>query len=133
MIEDTLRRTTRIYTGPLLFNIFLNDMLSLVEKTDNSNYAEDKIIYSCAKSVNSVIGNLQSGLKIALNCFKDNQIVANRGKFQFMILSKNTINQSIVINNKTTESSKSKKLLGLTIDNKLNFGIHTNNIFKVKK
>ena len=109
-------------------------MLSLVEKTDNCNYDEDKIIYSCAKSVNNVIGNLQSGLKTAaLNWFKDNQMVANRGKFQFMILSKNTINQSIVINNKTTESSKSKKLLGLTIDKKLNFGIHTNNIFKVKK
>ena len=48
-----------------------------------------------------------------------------------MILSKNTINQSIVINNKMTELSKSVKLLGLTIENKLNFGIHKNNICKV--
>ena len=55
----------------------------------------------------------------------------NPGKFQFMILSKNTINKSIVINNKTIESSKSVKLLGLTIDNKLNFGIHINDICKV--
>ena len=58
-------------------------------------------------------------------------MMANPGKFQFMILSKNTINKSIVINNKTIESSKSVKLLGLTIDNKLNFGIHINNICKV--
>ena len=58
-------------------------------------------------------------------------MMANPGKFQFMILSKNTINQSIVINNKTIESLKSVKLLGLTIDNKLNFGIHMNNICKV--
>ena len=70
-------------------------------------------------------------LKIALTWFKDNQMMANPGKFQFMILSKNTINKSIVINNKTIESSKSVKLLGLTIDNKLNFGIHINNICKV--
>ena len=58
-------------------------------------------------------------------------MMANPGKFQFMILSKNAINQSIVINNKTIESSKSVKLFGLTIDNKWNFGIHVNNICKV--
>ena len=48
-----------------------------------------------------------------------------------MILSKNTINKSIVINNKTIDSSNSVKLLGLSINNKLNFGIHINNICKV--
>ena len=58
-------------------------------------------------------------------------MMANPGKFQFMILSKNTINESTVINNKMIESSKSVKLLGLTIDNKLNFRIHINNICKV--
>ena len=39
-----------------------------------------------------------------------------------MMLSKNTINKSIVIDNKTIELSKSVKILGLTIDTKLNFG-----------
>ena len=84
--------------------------------------------YRCTKSVKDVIENLQSVLKIALKWFKDNQMMANTGKFQVMILSKNTINKSIVIDNKTVESSKSLKLLGLTIDNKLNFGFHINNI-----
>ena len=83
----------------------------------------------CAKSVNDVIENLQSDLKIALKWFKDHQMMANPGKFQFMILSKNTINKSIVIDNKTVESSKSVKRLELTIDNKLNLGIHINNIY----
>ena len=58
-------------------------------------------------------------------------MTVNPGKLQFMILSKNTINKSVVIGNKTIESSRSVKLLGLTIDNKLNFGIHINNICKV--
>ena len=43
---------------------------------------------------------------------------ANPEKFQFVILSKNTINKSFVIDNKMIESSKSVKLLGLIIDNK---------------
>ena len=48
-----------------------------------------------------------------------------------MILSKNTIHKSFATDNKTIESSKLVKLLGLTIDNKLNFEIQINNIFKV--
>ena len=68
---------------------------------------------------------------IALKWLKDNEMMVNPEKFQYMILSKNTINKSIAINNKTNESSKSLKLLGLTIDNKLNYGIHINNVCKV--
>ena len=111
--------------GPLFFNIFLNDMFWFIEKTDILNFADDQT------SVSDVIENLQSDLKIALKWFKDNRMIANPGKFQFMILSKNATNKSIVINNKTIESSKSVKLFGLTIDNKLNFGIHIINICKV--
>ena len=101
-------------------------MLRFVEKTDIYN-----TIYSCTKSVKGVIENLQSDLKIALKWFKDNQMMANPEKFQLMILNNNTINKSIVINNKTIEPFKSVKLLGLTIDNKLNFLIHISNICKV--
>ena len=67
-------------------------MLWFVEKTDICNYADNKTIlnYSCAKSVKDVLENLQSDLKIALKRFKDNQMIANPGKFQFIILSKNS-------------------------------------------
>ena len=87
-------------------------MLWFVEKTDICNFAEDNSIYSCAKSVNDVIENLQSDLKITLKWFKDNQMMVNPGNFQFMTLNKDTINQSIVIDNKTIELPKSVKLLG---------------------
>ena len=87
-------------------------MLWFVEKADICNFADDSTIYSCAKSVNDVIENLQSDLKITLKWFKDNQMMVNPGNFQFMTLNKDTINQSIVIDNKTIELPKSVKLLG---------------------
>ena len=96
MVEDFPRRTTMFYPWSIIFNVFLSDMLWFVEKTDIFNFADDNTIYSCAKSVNDVIENLQSDLKIA-KWLKDNQMMANPGKFQFMILSKNTINKSVVI------------------------------------
>ena len=51
-----------------------------LKKTDICNFADDNIIYRCAKSVNTVIENLQSDLNKALNWFKDNQMMANPGK-----------------------------------------------------
>ena len=84
-------------------------MLWFVEKTDIYNFADDNTIYSCATSLNDVIGNLQSDMKVALKWFKDNQMMATPGKFKFMILSKNTINKSFVVGNKMIESLKSVK------------------------
>ena len=75
----------------------------IVLKTDICNFADGNTKYSFTKSVNDVIENRQSYLKIAFKQFKDNQMVPNPEKFQFMILSKNTINKSIVIDNKTIE------------------------------
>ena len=98
-------------------------MLWCSGKTEICHFTDGNTICSCAKSVHNGIENLQSDLKVALNWFRDNQIMANPEKFQFTILSNKTINQSIVRNNKTIEPSKSVKLLGLTIDNKFNIKI----------
>ena len=117
--------------GSLLYNIFLNDLLWFIEKSEICNFADYNTISSCTKSISDVIENLQSDLKLALTWFKYNQMMANPGKFQFMILSKTEIYQSIDILNKNIASSTSVKLLGLTIGNKLNFDCHINDLCKV--
>ena len=71
MVEDFLRRPLRIYSRFIIFQYFL--------KWYVRNFADDSTIYSCAISVNDVTENLQSDLKIALNWFKDNQMMANPG------------------------------------------------------
>ena len=35
--------------GPLLFNIFLNDLFLFIERTNICNFADDNTIYSCGK------------------------------------------------------------------------------------
>ena len=57
-------------------------------------------------------------------------MMANPGKFQFMLLSKTVVNHLIEILNEKIASSKSVKLSRLTINNKLNFAIHISNLFK---
>ena len=57
--------------------------------------------------------------------------MANLEKFQFMILSKTTVNHAIEILALEMPSSKSMKLFRLTIGKKLNFDIHINDLCKV--
>ena len=37
--------------GPLLFNIFINDIFFFVEKSEICNFADDNTIYSCGKDL----------------------------------------------------------------------------------
>ena len=68
-------------------------MLWFVEKTEICNFAYNSITFSCKKSLSNVIKSLQPHLKIALNWFKDNRMMANPRKFQFKALNENTISQ----------------------------------------
>jgi len=70
--------------GPLLFNIFINDLLSIVNKTDICNFADDNTIYSCASSLEEVISNLKDDLSDILSWFKVNGLAANPKKFQML-------------------------------------------------
>ena len=58
-----------------------------------------------------------------------NSLKANAGKFQFMILNrKNHRRQRMVINSITVKENNETILLGITIDNKLAFKKHIENI-----
>ena len=57
-------------------------------------------------------------------------MVGNPGKFQVMFLGSNIDNSKItlMIENKRVKSRSEVKLLGITIDDKLSFNTHTENV-----
>ena len=70
-------------------------------------------------------------MKNILFWFRTNSLTANAGKFQFMILKrKNHRRQQMVIISITVKESNEVVLLGITIDNKLIFKKHTENLFR---
>ena len=74
--------------GPLLFNIVINDLFFVIEKSDICNFADDNTLYSCGANLKTVLGNLEHDASKLLYWFKINSMKANPEKFQFMILSK---------------------------------------------
>ena len=57
-------------------------------------------------------------------------MVANPGKFQVIFLGSSINNNNIIfiVENKNTKSNNEVELLGITIDHKLTFTKHTNNL-----
>ena len=119
--------------GPLLFNIFINDIFLVVEKSDICNFADDNTLYSHGSNLPLILNNLEHDMRNLLYWFKINSLKANPGKFQFMILGKkNCLKYSLKIGSITTKASDEVELLGITIDKALNFKEHRKFMFFVQ-
>ena len=80
--------------------------------------------------IDTVIIELERGLCNSLQWFEFNQLAANPAKFQMIFLGYDASNLSLKIGNIIIKNSKFVKLLGVTIDSKLKFDKHVNNICK---
>ena len=74
--------------GPLLFNIFINDIFLVVEKSDVCNFADDNTLYSLGSNFPLILNNLEHDMRNRLYWLKISSLKANPGKFQSMILGK---------------------------------------------
>ena len=128
--SEVLRRIPQgSILGPLLFNIFINDIFFFIEKLEICSFADDNTLYSCDRNLLRIKENLTFDMKNILFWFRTNSLKANAGKFQFMILNqKNHRRQQMVINSITVKESNEVILLGITIDNKLVFKKHIENL-----
>ena len=57
-------------------------------------------------------------------------MVLNSGKCHYLIINKDSTNESIELGKKTLHSEAEQKLLGIIIDKDLNFQSHTRSIIK---
>ena len=66
--------------GPLLFNIFINDIFWFVDKTEIANYADDNTTYGAEKCIMTLLKCLEGDTFSVLNWFRFNEMVPNQGK-----------------------------------------------------
>ena len=117
--------------GPLLFNVFMNDMFYFIERCDLYNYADDNSIAKTAQTLPVLLTDLAHDCKISLKWFNDNGMQANPEKFQFMVASSTKHeNISILINDTKLSAEPNVKALGVIIDSELNFSAHISHLCK---
>ena len=111
--------------GPLLFNIFINDLFLFIRKSGVCNFADDNTLYGDGKNIENVISDLKTDLVGVMEWFKINSFKANPGKFQFMVLgNKDERYFNIHNNNVKIKNSNEVTLLGIKIDKNLTFKKH---------
>ena len=101
----------------------------IIEQSDIFNFADDNTLYSCEERLTEIKENLVSDTERILYWFRLNSLKANPGKFQFMILGDKSHHKHILkINSIKVEASDDISLLGITIDKKLTFKQHIENL-----
>ena len=117
--------------GPLLFNIFINDLFEFLSKTSICNFADDNSLYTSGTSLDIVANKLKHDTSIVLRWFTQNSLAANPEKFQVMFLGiKNNLGIELDINGTKIFATNSVKLLGVLIDHKLTFSSHIETMCK---
>ena len=116
--------------GPLLFNIYLNDIFLFVDETNLTNYADDNTPYAIDLNIDQLMNRLTHDASILIRWFKDNYFKMNADKCQLLITN-HVEDVSAVMDGENINCKKSVKLLGITIDNKLDFTEHVSNLCKM--
>ena len=114
--------------GPLLFNIFINDIFYFTQKTSIANYADDNTPYVTGNNLNDMLEILSSETSILFEWFRINEMKSNSDKCHLLVGKKDKI--SITVGDEVINSSPSVDLLGVTIDNNLHFNEHVSRLCK---
>ena len=117
--------------GPLLFNIFINDLFYAGINSPIANYADDNHIYNSNKDFDLLLHVLENDTATAINWFNQNYMNANADKFHTMIMNrKGSISTSISVENIVLPSEDNLNVLGINLDAKMKFDKHISNIAK---
>ena len=110
--------------GPLLFNVFINDLFIFITNSSLSNYADDNTLYNYGYDVEKVNNTLSKDFETVKMWYFDNYMVLNADKCHFMCLGKNSTNVDFTFQDIYMKNTEEVKILGVTIDNKLSFNSH---------
>ena len=106
----------------------MNDIFLFTPDIDITNYADDTTPHATDKNIDRLLHVLEENTNDIVNWFQNNYMKSNEDK-NYLIIT-NCDNGSAKIGNHKIECSQSVKLLGVQIDNKLNFNEHVSKMCK---
>ena len=116
--------------GPLLFNIYLNDIFYFVEYTEVCNFADDTTPHSSGYNVNEVLTDVEHDSSILLEWFRDNFMTLNADKCHLLFSGHKHEHMFASLSDETIWEENAVKLLGILIDSNLTFNDHLKIICK---
>ena len=105
--------------GPLLFNIFINDLFFFIEKSKIANFADDNTCYAVENNNPLLLKTLEEETNEILKWFCFNEMKSNDDKCHLLIA--NNDKGYITLGGNKIKAEDSVDLLGLKIDKDLTF------------
>ena len=117
--------------GPLLFNIFINDMFFFIDHCTLYNYADDNSMSVSSENIQRVLNLYKTIARKLFNGLPQMVCKQTPKKFQFMLLSSCSIdvgNMCLYVADTLLSPEPCVKVLGVTIDRCLTFSNHVSNL-----
>ena len=114
--------------GPILFNIYLNDVFYFLD-CNICNFADDTTTYVCDKNLDFVLKRLEHQSNFALKWFEDKNMKMNSGKCHLFVSGNKYEQMWAKIGDDKIWESRTVKLLSITIDNEPKFDEHITNVY----
>ena len=105
--------------GPLLFNIYVNDLSSCLKHSCHILYADDTTLYIVGTDLRQIFNNMNEDLDCLADWFKANTLLLNINKSNYMLFSQRYIdstNLKLDIDGVLLKKVNCTKFLGLNMD-----------------
>ena len=118
--------------GPLLFNIFINDLFLTIGDNDLCDFADDNTLYRCSNYLSQAKCDIEAQCSLIIWWFNENSIKMNPEKCHALILKKEIMpeNFTIRVGDAHIVPEHEVTLLGVTLDSRLKVNTHIINILK---
>ena len=109
--------------GPLLFNIYINDLFYQFTDTHVCNFADDTTLTACSTNLEELLHNLEGDTLSAILWFRNNYMKLNQDKCHFLTCG-NIEHLWVKVGDERIWEGREEKLLGVVVDKNLNFNSH---------
>ena len=114
--------------GPILFNIYINDLFFLLTEINVCNFADDTTPFVCDNDLGTVLNKLEQNSALAISWFESNYMKLNTDKCHLLVSGSKYEHTWVQLGEDKIWENDTVKLLGVTIDNELKFDNHVLNI-----
>ena len=107
--------------GPILFNIFMNDLSYVIDKCTLFTYAADTQLFKSEEDIDQVEHAINADLRKVDKWYKFNQMKRNHSKYQAITFGRVERNPVLTCERTVIPIQDEMELLSVNLDNKLKF------------